>query len=156
LRCIKYMRSQLRPRIVDAKSDMFHTLILPAAPEYVTEPTNQNTQALHLAAMSQLRVGQGVEPQSAQSTQRSTRIASILSRRWRDIEGLPCPRPAPAAPFTAKKAMPHVASRCRRDPSGSWARCPCYGRRQRSPSPSPLCALRALWCARIRLVGLAT
>jgi len=51
-----------------------------------------------------------VEPQSAQSAQRGLRIAGVLSRRWGDIEGLPCPRRGRAVPFTAKKGVPHVAS----------------------------------------------
>jgi len=40
-------------------------------------------------------------------------------------------------PSRQKNGVPHVASASR--PWGSWTRCPCHGRRRRSPSHTPLC-----------------
>jgi len=79
-----------------------------------------------------------LEPQSPQTTPRRHCTAGILSRVPR--EGiLPPPRARRPQDCPAMAGRRYIDDNTQL-PWESWARCPCHGRRRRSPSHSPLCA----------------
>ncbi len=104
--------------------------------------------------MPQLRAAEGGTAECAEHADGlyASPASCPAPRSAGDVEGLPCPRRARAVPFTAKNAIPHVASRRRRDPWESWARCPCHDSPARRgvsflPYSLRLCAFALICCS---------
>jgi len=97
------------------------------------------TETLSPGVMPQLPAAEGGTAECAEHAERHTyrrrpvppRVTRGISRVSLALDGLGL------YPSRQKRGVPHVARASR--PWGSWARCPCHGRRRRSPSPSPLC-----------------